>query len=493
MLIEQAIFTSAQTHLSAGYQLAGRSPGVCEADAREISVWCPSHDSLLESGPDAVSVNFHALPSGAYCVSRTTPAGAEYSGRRGQQVYTQCLIVPDALLARFANNPFSLLTAAFAQGTLRVYERVPAELEPIRMTGRASAVDQALLPQLINDLGVTWLGAILEAVLRGSPAALVAGPLRPRLVNGLINCLPVECRPALSFSTGLKFSPRRPFRLVCLTGDPAEQRRLLRPYDVSILALSERPPRELLASTGWSGFVTCAIAAGKTSFLAAQLAVARDGLTERQLPALGDELLECLAVEADQPVASEAADLGHERTLAEAAHCFAENRVASAIAMESAAEPRQQARMVVPAAGEPPVPSRAEPTPDPTSADHATDAAAVRPRQARPPANRDRTVDAAGPSYLLGKHRPEVVERLETLDDAVFEAIAGKPGALDQLKRLWPDVLGELGGALVAESREHYIRHALNMWQECVQGEEVRNPALAVAVMNVLTLLLSQE
>ena len=80
-LIEQAIFTSAETDCSAGYRLVAQSPGLSGDDARELTTWCPSHDSLLDSGPDAVSFNFHPLPSGAYCASRTVPAGAEYSGR----------------------------------------------------------------------------------------------------------------------------------------------------------------------------------------------------------------------------------------------------------------------------------------------------------------------------------------------------------------------------------------------------------------------------
>ena len=136
MLVEQAIFTSAQTERSAGYQLVASSPGVCDADARELAMWGPSHDSLLEEGLDAVSVNFHKLPSGAFCVSKTTPAGSEYSGRRGPAVYTQCLVVPADGLERFSNNPFALLTAAFAQGSLRVYDRIPDELEPFRLSGR---------------------------------------------------------------------------------------------------------------------------------------------------------------------------------------------------------------------------------------------------------------------------------------------------------------------------------------------------------------------
>ena len=102
--VEQAIFTSVDTDRAAGYQIAARSPGVCEADAQELAVWGPSHDAMLDSGPEAESFNFHPLPSGAHCISRTMPAGWEYGGGR-QRVCTHCLIVPPEVLARFGNNP----------------------------------------------------------------------------------------------------------------------------------------------------------------------------------------------------------------------------------------------------------------------------------------------------------------------------------------------------------------------------------------------------
>lgn len=110
-LIEQAVFTSAETDRSAGYQIVAASPGLGEADLRELAAWGPSHGSLVDPSPDGVSFNFHPLKSGRYCVSRTTSSGWEYSGRGAARVYTQCLVLPGDELARFANNPFAVLLA----------------------------------------------------------------------------------------------------------------------------------------------------------------------------------------------------------------------------------------------------------------------------------------------------------------------------------------------------------------------------------------------
>ena len=104
-----------------------------------------------------------------------------------------------------------------------------------------------------------------------------------------------------------------------------------------------------------------------------------------------------------------------------------------------------------------------------------------------------RAVAAAGdvaPSDVLARQCPQAVERLEQLDDAVFEAIAGRPQALDEFKQLWPRVVRELSPELVEESRVQYLRHAMEMWKHCVEGDELRNPQVAVSTMDVIQILL---
>ncbi|HEV3344685.1 MAG TPA: hypothetical protein VG125_30190 [Pirellulales bacterium] len=96
---------------------------------------------------------------------------------------------------------------------------------------------------------------------------------------------------------------------------------------------------------------------------------------------------------------------------------------------------------------------------------------------------------APSPAQVVGSQCPAAIEKLELLDDTVFEAIAGRPGALDELRRLWPAVLAEVGPALVEESREQYLRHALGVWRQCVEGDQIRNPAVALATMEVICLL----
>lgn len=84
---------------------------------------------------------------------------------------------------------------------------------------------------------------------------------------------------------------------------------------------------------------------------------------------------------------------------------------------------------------------------------------------------------------------PEVHEILETLDDAIFAAIAGCPSALAEAQTLWPQVRLLLPGELLEESREQYLRRANEACHEFAdrpsRGHEVT--LAAVEILEMLT------
>src|SRR5205823_11554078 len=137
MRIEQAIFTSIQSSRLDGYQLAATSSGIAAEEAKELTVWGPAHDSLWDTRCDARSVNFHPLSDASFCLSSTTLAGAEYSGRRGGRVYTQMFVLSRDALAQFANDPFLVLRALSAAGRLIVLDQVPSALPSVPLLGRS--------------------------------------------------------------------------------------------------------------------------------------------------------------------------------------------------------------------------------------------------------------------------------------------------------------------------------------------------------------------
>ena len=97
------------------------------------------------------------------------------------------------------------------------------------------------------------------------------------------------------------------------------------------------------------------------------------------------------------------------------------------------------------------------------------------------------------PSKTLNPESPEVLEKLEHLDDVVYEAISGQREALEQLQKLWPDVIAELGESLVDESREQYLRYAMSIWEDTIRDNGIRNPARAMQTLEVLCLLFDER
>jgi len=460
--VEQAIFTSAVTDRSAGYHVVAQSPGVCEADVRELAVWCPSHDSLLEWGPEAESFNFHPLPSGGYCISRTTPAGWEYSGRGGHRIYTHCLLVPRDVLARFANNPFSVIRAATAAGLFTLHHRVPARLEPLVLAGSAVPVDQNLLARLAANPGPRAMARLVQAARDTVCLALSGEPSAGELMAGLFSCLPPPCRTEFSFSTGLKFSGRRPFRLIAMSDDPAEQRWLAHQHNVQLLDLCGEADATANGTPldGWSHWIARVLATGRTSFLATQLSKRRFDLKAGDLPALGLQLLE------DFEATQMQTDHGPDADTAGTVPIFAQRKWDCPLSeplppseLPAAADGRRQGH----------APHR----------QFAKTAAATAPTTRRP----------TGPAAQLTPDSPEVLAKLEHLDDVVYEAIDGRPDALAELETLWPKLLSELGEDLVAESRAQYLRYALSVWENTAESSGVREPSRAVTALDVLSVL----
>ncbi len=426
--VEQAVFTSTALDGAGGYGVTARSPGLGEADARELSAWGPSHDSMLAP---AESLNFHPLPSGAHCLSRSIVVGGAFPGG-SQRVYTHCLIVPPETLARFANNPFALDRAAEDEGVWSVADRVGGSPEELWLSGGAAAVDEELLARLATDPGPENMAALVQAARDAVCLAVGGSPSPSALIAGLIGCMPPECRLDFSFTTGLKFSPRRPFRLAPLSVDPAVRRWMSGYANVAVLDLGRGAPPPMPID-GWGQFVQRALAAGRIPFLSAQLSKRRFHLGPGDLPALGMQLLEEL----------DAVELGGRRLFAvPATGPMSSGRTAHGAHWRFTGE------------------GRTEPS-----------------------------ATASQPTTCFELNSPAVLDRLERLDDLVYESINGQPGAMEQLEVAWPELLGQLSDELVAESREQYLRYALTIWRQCVESDGVRQSDRAIRAIDVLCLL----
>jgi hypothetical protein len=468
MLIEQAIYASCQTSRSSGYQLVAVSPGIAEVDARELTAWGPSHDSLWEGGPAAVSVNFHRLPSGAYCISQTTPAGAEFSHRRGPNVYTQSLVVEPKGLAEFANNPFALLQASIALGHVSVQEKIPKKLEPFWLDPENQEPGKDALDQLVRHPGPAWLGLLLDGALKAEALGIVAGERGACLVSALVQCLPHECRTHFSFTTGLRYSPRRPFRIICLPNNTPENQRLARQYGFSLFE-QKHPPPDNLRLGGWASFITAAIASGNAEYLATELARPRESLVPEGLDALGNELAQGLR--ALQSVPAPPRTVRDPGPLAESSstrRSLPRPASVEAVAVKEPVDPWQRADGAH--RGVPLVAATITGSEEPVVLKIEEE-----------------------PAQVLARACPAALHSLRQTEDTIFEAMAGKAQALDRLVVLWPKLLTQLGPSRADAARERYLRYAMAVWRQLNTADELADPQRGLHAMEVVSLLFGQD
>jgi hypothetical protein len=483
VLIEQAIFTSAESDHAVGYHLVARSPGIDECDARELTVWGPSHDSLESSSvATAASVNFFRLPSGAYCVSKTQLAGEEYSGR-GLRTYTHCLVVPPQVLVRFANNPFALLRAAWAKGMLRVCDAVPNQLVPFQLAGRAAPVDEGLIGQFVEQCGASTIGRLIEAVIEPQPVVLIGVRKPEATVAGILNLLPLSSRGELSFATGLKYSQRRPFHLLIASEESAELRRLYRQQLVTVIDVS--PPVGVPAAagpggagrpsatspSGWGGYLADCLQRDALAMVLEQLRDRQEGLHLVNLNALGDHLRREL------PVYTNAA---RSRTAATPAS------PSDSPAFANGASTTDDDFLALLLAGQPHAEAESDDDADANGIYDETDHAAAR------KVHQERLANRQAPSVLIEVESPANLERLEKLDDVVFDAMAGDARALEEMSRLWPQLVAELGPDKLEESREQYLRYSLAIWESCLE-DGLREPDRAIASLQVLSIIFGER
>lgn len=445
MWIEQAIYSRAASGHTNHYELTAQSRGISPSDASALAIWGPAHDCLLDTSSRASSINFFPLPSGSYCISRSCAytRGMSHDGARGltsdaSEVLTHALVIPASSLAEVHNDPFAIVTAMNAGSRWLSAPPRDAQLSHFELNVESPLVDEARISRAVSIFGQAWLVGTIDVLLHHSAVAVIGDTTREQLVSAVMTCLPPSCRGELSFSTGLKYSPRRPFRLFAVGLDPIEQNRVNRQGDVQMLDLRDEAPQPESSATGWSGWINEMLLQGNLTAISSRLNELPRGVHLSRLDSWGELLLDRDSDDA-RPMALD--DVG------------------SPTWNDAPSTSKRVTRHDGPKVG---------------SNGQATAVVDV----------------SADPAVVLGRDCPGAVEMLETLDDAVFESICGKPGAIDELRTLWPEVLRRVGPELVEEARALYVRHVMNLWHHCIDGDEIRNPALSITVTELIDFML---
>jgi hypothetical protein len=83
---------------------------------------------------------------------------------------------------------------------------------------------------------------------------------------------------------------------------------------------------------------------------------------------------------------------------------------------------------------------------------------------------------------------PDVLAKLEWLDDLMFEAIEGDAVALETAIDAWHKTLDDLGPAPLEESRMQYLRRAQSVWHE-LRHQPNHPPHKVFAAIEIISLL----
>ena len=112
---------------------------------------------------------------------------------------------------------------------------------------------------------------------------------------------------------------------------------------------------------------------------------------------------------------------------------------------------------------------------------------------AKPPLGAARTYASPNPPTISREEiRPEVIVQLEALDDIIFAAIDGDPGALQESSEAWRKAISELGSDAIEETRRQYLRHAQGVW-ESLRHQPVQPPHKIFAAIEIIGLLVNSE
>ena len=117
----------------------------------------------------------------------------------------------------------------------QVRRTVPV-LRQVPLDGGTEAVHLHPLRMVVSHVGVRRFATILDSALMHVTTILKGRTPVELLLEALLDMLPVSCRCEFSFSTGLKFSSERPFRIVGIEDSSDEDFRIRSSYHLPILS-----------------------------------------------------------------------------------------------------------------------------------------------------------------------------------------------------------------------------------------------------------------
>lgn len=257
---DQAIFTSVRTMMGEGYRIIAASGGLGRREKQVITTHSPSHDGLCRGSADkndppsaSQAVAFYPLPEGRFCVAISRPAGTEHTGRGGQRIYTQNLIIDEEDFRATGYNPFVIRRAMICKGLDVPQLKPPASLPRIELEIPDASAKPANLA-MHESLHATCRCHLLKGLLEGRSFVINLDDDWLESAEAVLLGVPGPMRVEISLSAGLRFSVGRINRLQVLHDDSLTTRSRLTGQPVEYLEPATDRQRIVEPST-WVAFV----------------------------------------------------------------------------------------------------------------------------------------------------------------------------------------------------------------------------------------------
>lgn len=224
--IEQLLLTFFTDRPENRIEPVRKTNGVLAIELDEALRWGESFRPNLNERFEPMNLFFHPLPSGRFALGRLLPSrrvnaeplrGDRNNSRKHASdtppFLIHYLIVGAEELYRFGNNPVALHLATIARPEIAATLFRQAPPEPIALDTDGSFFDPDAIRSVCAQPGIDATVALTASVVAAA-STLFTGAVAPlHLICAVLNLLPIDYRPEVSFASDLEFSPDRCLRL----------------------------------------------------------------------------------------------------------------------------------------------------------------------------------------------------------------------------------------------------------------------------------------
>jgi len=200
MKLQQTIVVATHATNTKRNRIIAKSAGIDKQLFETLPAWCPCRDAMMVGHKTATF--FTPINDRQSIVGRSS--AGPYDAKGNRPLVSTIVVVQNAQLKAFHNNPVLLLKTLASSGHLVLNTAPPKALPAITMPNSSINYFGA-------DSSVVDAQRVLKALEMHSQVALMDVPQPLDSLGRMLNQLPSTDRARLSFSIGRRFTPSAPF------------------------------------------------------------------------------------------------------------------------------------------------------------------------------------------------------------------------------------------------------------------------------------------